>query len=71
MGSKAERIERALDFCDRALDHLKCDEANIAEAIPLVEGTRTELLALQTRSKSGKPDRVAVAKPRAASIEGG
>ena len=55
MGSAAEHIERALDFCDRALDYLKCDEANVTEAIPLVEGARTELLALQSRSEPAEP----------------
>ena len=71
VGSAAEHVDRALDFCDRALDYLKGDAANITEAIPLVEGARTELLALQTRSESEKPDGVAVVNRRATSIEGG
>jgi hypothetical protein len=49
VAAAAEHVERALDYCDRALDHLKSDEPNVGEAIPLIEATRTELLALQKR----------------------
>jgi hypothetical protein len=59
VGAAAEHAERALDFCDRALDHLQSDEPNVGEAIPLVEGIRNELLALQPSSASGGPDGIA------------
>jgi hypothetical protein len=46
MNGDGERVSRALDFCDRALDHLKGEEADLDEAVTLVEGIRNELLAL-------------------------
>jgi hypothetical protein len=60
VAAAAEHVERALDFCDRALDHLKNEESNVGEALPLIEATRTELLALQKGPESGKPDGDAV-----------
>jgi hypothetical protein len=61
VAAAAEHVDRALDFCDRALDHLKSEEPNVGEAIPLIEATRTELLALQKSPESSrKPDGDAV-----------
>jgi hypothetical protein len=41
-----DHVQRALEFCDRAIDHLKSGEAEFEEAVTLVEGIRNELTAL-------------------------
>ena len=51
MASAAGHIERALDFCERALDQLRdlderLGENGVHELIPLVEAARTELVAV-------------------------
>lgn len=54
MEDAGENAQRALEFCDRALDHLKCDDAQIEEAVTLVEGIRNELLAMVGISESAR-----------------
>jgi hypothetical protein len=61
MNGDGERVSRALDFCDRALDHLKGEEADLDEAVTLVEGIRNELLALAPEKRT---------QPRVALAEG-
>jgi hypothetical protein len=52
MASAAGHLERALDFCERALDQLSVldqprgQEPWMHEVITLVEGSRTELVAI-------------------------
>ena len=51
MASAAGHAERALDFCERALDQLKdlderLGEHGVHEVLPLVEAARTELVAI-------------------------
>jgi hypothetical protein len=46
-----DHLQRALEFCDRAIDQLKSDEPELEEAATLVEGIRNELIALV-----GSPD---------------
>lgn len=41
-----DHLQRALVFCDRAIDHLKNGEPEFEEAVTLVEGIRNELIAL-------------------------
>jgi hypothetical protein len=48
-----DHLQRALEFCDRAIDHLKSGEAEFEEAVTLVEGIRNELTALVGSSDSG------------------
>lgn len=59
MAAAAEHVDRALDFCDRALDLLMSDGPILGEAVPFIEGIRSELLALQLSPASGGPDRIA------------
>ena len=68
MAAAAEHVERALDFCDRALDHLTGEEPNVGEALPLMEGMRNELLALKTTPELGEPDAVASTGQKPATI---
>lgn len=46
MDTADDHVQRALEFCDRALDHLKGGEAELDEAVTLLEGIRNELTAL-------------------------
>jgi hypothetical protein len=51
MASAADQIERALDFCDRALAQLRAldqplRETAVHQVIPLVEAARIELIAI-------------------------
>jgi hypothetical protein len=48
-----DHVQRALEFCDRAIDHLKSGEAELEEAVTLVEGIRNELTALVGSSDAG------------------
>jgi hypothetical protein len=41
-----DHVQRALEFCDRAIDHLKSGEGELDEALTLLEGIRNELTAL-------------------------
>ena len=43
---REESAQRALAFCDRALDQLDDDEPRVDEAVLSVEGIRTELTAI-------------------------
>jgi hypothetical protein len=44
-----DHVQRALEFCDRAIDHLKSGEGELEEALTLLEGIRNELTALVGR----------------------
>jgi hypothetical protein len=52
MASAADHFQRALDFCDRALDQLgvldqpRGEKPWVHEVIPFVEAARTELVAV-------------------------
>ena len=51
MASATGHLERALDFCERALDQLRVldeplGENGVHEVIPLVEAVRTERVAI-------------------------
>ena len=41
-----ERLQRALELCDRALDDLNTGGPELGEAVLLIQAVRTELLAV-------------------------
>jgi len=46
-------LQRALDFCERALDELGRDVPETDAAKVLIEATRTELLAIAANEDAG------------------
>lgn len=57
MAVAENQVERALELCDRALDHLHADPREVEEALAVVEATRTELLLIREAACGVPPSR--------------